>query len=252
MRVLIDLDPGDPRRGLAVDEALLESARGGAPDTLRLWVNDRAAIVGRSQAIEDEIDRVFAEREGIPVLRRISGGGAVYHYSGNLNLSVILHDARTVGSVAEVFRLLGGAVAEALVEFCPKISFADNDLLIGAVKVGGAAQARRGDALLYHTTVLVRPVDIPMERVLLALRSDYRAPRVPSRPRATISLSETTDRDLSMADVAAQLAPAIARRLGTSLVPAPLTHEEEARVDRLAKTKYNDSSWNRSAQTTKP
>jgi len=250
MRLLIDLDPGDPRRGLAADEALLESARGGAPDTLRLWVNDRAAIVGRSQAIEDEVDRAFADREGIPVLRRISGGGAVYHYSGNLNLSVILHDARAVGSVAEAFRAFGGAAAEALADAWPRVSFADNDLLIGAAKVGGAAQARRGGALLYHTTVLVRPVGIPMERVLLALRPDYRPARVPSRPRATVSLSEVTDRDLSMADVAARLAPAMARRLGTSLVPAPLTHEEEARVDRLAKTKYNDPGWNRSARTT--
>ena len=139
-----------------------------------------------------------------------------------------------------------------LAEICPDVSFADNDLLIGAVKVGGAAQARRGGALLYHTTVLVRPVDIAMERVLLALRPDYRASRVPSRPRVTISLSETTDRDLSMADVAARLAAAIARRLGAPLVPAPLTHEEHARVDQLAKTKYNDPSWNQSARTTKP
>ncbi len=246
MRLLIDLEPADPRRGLATDEALIESVRAGTPDALRLWVNDRSVIVGRSQAVGDEVDGAFAARNGIPILRRISGGGTVYHYPGNLNLSVVLRDGRAIGSVGEVFRFFGQTIAVALADVSPAVSFEENDLLLGAAKLGGAAQARRGDALLYHTTVLVRPGDVPMERILLAMRTGYRAAHVASRPRRTTSLGEGAGRDISIGFVAELLIPALSGALGTPLDPAGLEEDEIVRVDRLAKTKYNDPRWNRS------
>jgi lipoate-protein ligase A len=251
MRLLIDLAPSDPRRGLAIDEALFEAACRGASDAMRLWVNGRSVIVGRSQAAEDEVDIAFAEREQISILRRISGGGTVYHYPGNLNLSVVLRDARSVGSVAEAFRVFGETITRALSGIHQEISFADNDLLVGSAKVGGAAQARRGGALLYHTTLLVRPVDLPMDRILLALRPGYRAARVASRPRETISLSEAAGRVLAIAAAAEPLVPAIAKQLSVPLVPEHLSPEEAKRVDRLTATKYNDPTWNRSGRATK-
>ncbi|HHE51816.1 MAG TPA: lipoate--protein ligase family protein, partial [Candidatus Acetothermia bacterium] len=55
LRLIVDLDPADPAFGLALEEVLLESTRSGA-DTLRFWVNDRCVIVGRSQAVECEVD----------------------------------------------------------------------------------------------------------------------------------------------------------------------------------------------------
>jgi len=250
MRFLIDLAAGDPRYGLAVDEAIFNSVRRGAVDAVRFWVNRRSAIVGRSQHVEDEVDTVFAERSGIPILRRITGGGAVYHYAGNLNVSVVVGDARAVGSVGAAFRAFGAAISEGLSEIGPLVSFVDNDLRIGADKVGGAAQARRGSALLYHTTVLVRPAEISMERILLALRSGYRAAGVASRPRKTITLCEEDGRDLSMERVTAYLAPALADVLGVRLDRAEMTAAERADAKRLAEAKYGEPRWNRSAQMT--
>ncbi len=246
MRLLIELDPLDPRRGLATDEALLESARSGGEDTVRLWVNGRAVVVGRSQSVADEVDLDFSARSRIPVLRRISGGGAVYHYSGNLNVSVLLRNGRRTGSVRDAFRTFGAAIAGALSGICAEVSASENDLLIGSAKVGGAAQARRGDALLYHTALLVGPVDLPMERLLLALRPGYRPRSVPSRPRETISLSEASGRELPMAHVAEILIEALSAALLESSVEAPLSAEEEQRVGWLIAHKYGDPQWNRS------
>ncbi len=245
MRLLIDLGPEDPRRGLAIDEALLESIRSGGEDTARLWVNDRAVVVGRSQSVSDEVDAEFASRSRVPVLRRISGGGAVYHYPGNLNLSIVLRDGRGIGSVAEAFRFFGHAIATALVGICPAIAPDGSDLLIEEAKAGGAAQARRGDALLYHTTLLVRPADVPMERFLLAMRPDYRPGRVPSRPRRTVSLSEAIGRGLSMERIAEVLEAATSEALGERLIARRLDGDEERLAGRLAK-KYGDPEWNRS------
>ncbi len=246
MRLLIDLDPADPRRGLAIDEALLESVRGEGQDAVRLWANDRAVIVGRSQSVSDEVDVGLAARSGVPVLRRISGGGTVYHYSGNLNVSIVLRDGRRIGSVGRTFRFLGGAIAAGLAGVCPTISSDENDLLIGETKVGGAAQARRGDALLYHTTLLVGRADISMERLLLAMSPEYRPRRVASRPRRTVSLSEAIGRDLSMERVAEILAPALSEALSEPLVARRLDDREERAVGWLVANKYGDPEWNRS------
>ena len=246
MRLLIDLAPVDPRRGLAIDEALLESVRRGGQDTVRLWVNDRSVIVGRSQSVSDEVDGAFAAQSGVPVLRRISGGGTVYHYPGNLNVSIALRDGRRIGSVGATFRFFGGAIATALAGICATISFDNNDLLVGAAKVGGAAQARRGNALLYHTTLLVGPADVPMERLLVAMRPGYRPRRVASRPRRTVSLSEAVGRGLSMERVAEILSVAFTEVLAEPLIACRLDSEEERRAGRLAEDKYGDPRWNRS------
>ena len=246
MRLLIDLDPADPRRGLAIDEALLESVRGGGRNAVRLWVNDRAAVVGRSQSVSDELDDEFAARSGIPVLRRISGGGTVYHYPGNLIVSVVLADGQRIGSVSRTFRFFGGAIAAGLFRICPAISSDENGLLVGSAKVGGAAQARRGNALLYHTTLLVGPADISMERLLLAMRPGYRPRRVASRPRRTVSLSEAIGCHLSMERVAGILALALSEALSEPLVECRLDDGAERRVGWLATNKYGDAEWNRS------
>jgi lipoate-protein ligase A len=246
MRLLIGLDPLDPRRGLATDEALLESVRGGGDDAVRLWVNGRSAIVGRSQSVSDEVDVRFAARSGIPVLRRISGGGTVYHYAGNLNVSVVLRDGRRVGSVSEAFQCFGEAIAKALAGICPAISLNENDLLIEGRKVGGAAQARRGDALLYHTTLLVEPVDVRMPDLLLAMRRGYRPRRVASRPRRTVSLAEAIGADPSLERIAGILAPALGEALSEPLGSSGLVDSEERRAGWLAENKYGDPRWNRS------
>jgi len=247
MRLVINLAPVDPRLGLAIDEALLESVRAGGRDAARLWVTRPAVIVGRSQAVEDEVDAGFAAERGIPVLRRTSGGGAVYHYPGNLNVSIVLRDGRRIGPVRDAFRLFGATVAAALSGICPRISSEENDLLIDDAKVGGAAQARRGDALLYHTTLLVEPVDVPMDRILRAMRPGYRPTRVASRPRPTISLTEAVGREVLMREASETLGPAISGALGRPLVAsADFDPAELGRAQRLAAGKYDDPGWNRS------
>ena len=246
MRFLTDLAPQEPRRGLAIDEVLLASTRDAHEDLIRLWTNDRVVVVGRSQSVHDEVDLTFAAEQGVPVLRRISGGGTVYHYDGNLNITIVLHDGRRIGSVYEVFRFFGRAIATALIGLCPTVRFDANDLLIDEAKLGGAAQARRGNAVLYHTTVLVWPPKIAMDRLLLAMRPDYHPRRVASRPRATRSLCEATGDGLAMETIADLITVSITDALGSVPTVSWLTDEEGRKADRLAETKYGDDAWNRS------
>ena len=114
LRLIADLNPIDPAFGLALEEALLESVKNGGDDILRLWVNDRSVIIGRSQSAKNEVDLDFLRSQSIPVLRRLSGGGTVYHYQGNLNMSLFLKDGRNLGTLKETYATMGQAIVDAL------------------------------------------------------------------------------------------------------------------------------------------
>lgn len=245
MRALIDLATADPRVGLAIDEVLLDDVRAGRMGSIRFWINGRAVVVGRSQSVADEVDVAVAEQAKIPILRRISGGGTVYHYPGNLNLSVILSKRQGVSSVADVFRVCGEAVAAGLAPW-GDVACNENALRVLDRKIGGAAQARRGDAVLYHTTLLLAPDEIPLTQLLLANRSGYAPKRLASRPWETITLAEVSDSPADVSDIIDRLGRTLEERLGFRSRPGGLTSAELQRVQELVLTKYGRDSWNRS------
>ncbi len=243
LRLIRDLTPTLPVEGVALEEAILEHVCQGGMDTLRFWVNERAVVIGRSQAAASEVDLAQAQQLAIPALRRISGGGTVYHYPGNLNLSLFLADARPLGAVIETFSLLGKAITSALSPLGISASIRENNLFIADKKIGGAAQARRGTALLYHTTLLVAPDTIPMERLLLAMRPGYTSTQVLSHPRATTTLTEIVP-SLTLPDLVDHLTGAICDLLRTTATPGRPTEVERARVQELAEKKYRSDRWN--------
>ena len=245
IRLICDPAPIDPRFGLALDEALFERARMAGANTVRVWVNARAVVIGRSQAIAAEVDLEAADRLKIPVLRRISGGGAVYHHPGNLNLSLCLSDAGRLGGVNQAFHRIGKAIADGLSSVGIRVNPVENRLIVGGRKVGGAAQARRGKALLYHTTLIVRPDSIPMERLLCALRPGYRTPAVPSHPFPTASLSEIIGEEVPLEQVGVAAAVGIARTCGSEPRDGVVTQDEIRRAEELVREKYGTERWNR-------
>ena len=244
IRLLADLAPSDPATGLGLEEALLESVRKGGEDSLRIWVNRRAVVIGRSQGAASEVDLERARALGIPLLRRLSGGGTVYHYPGNLNVSLFLADGRPLGGVEETFARLGEAFSRGLAALCPAVSPAWNSLFIGKRKVGGGAQARRGASLLYHTTLLLKPDAIPMEELLLALRPGYRPRGVASHPHPVTTLAEAGEKELDSEEVGRAMAAAAAELLGKPLRESEPTAAERARAATLAEEKYGRASWN--------
>jgi lipoate-protein ligase A len=244
MRLIVDLDTAAPALGLAVDEALFESVRDEGEAVLRFWVNEPSVIIGRSQGIAAEVDLDRARGEGIPVLRRISGGGAVYHYPGNLNVSVILGPEDEAGSVEHVFLRLGDAIRVGLAGLPLLVDVSGNRLLIADQKLGGAAQARRRSCVLYHTTILVRPADRPIERLLMAHRPGYRADGVMSRPERTTTLTEALGRSLSTEEAVNAVVTGFAA--GFRLAGGTVTQAERDRALWFADNKYGSSAWNAS------
>jgi len=244
MRLLADLTPAAPASGLAIEEVLLDSVRHDRVETIRIWRNSRAVILGRSQSLAAEVDEAAALAARIPIFRRISGGGTVYHYPGNLNVSVFLRKRAELSEVSSVFEFFGQLLCDALAPLSIDLYAEDNGLYIGDMKVGGAAQAHRGAALLYHTTLLVQPSSVPMETLLLAMRPGYCAEGIASRPRLTTTLSDYLSRPIEPRDVVSPIVDALAYALDVEVVPGTLTPQENERAIDLQETKYGSSTWN--------
>lgn len=243
MRLLFDLNPCEPSLGLAIEDVLLDSSRFDNIETLRVWVNRRAVVLGRSQAMAAEVDVEKANELGIPVLRRVSGGGTVYHYPGNLNISVALHKRSALADASTLFRFFGGVLANAMASLCD-VRSEDNGLYVGDQKIAGAAQAHRGCAVLYHTTLLVQPSPFPMEALLLAMQSEYHPAAIASRSRPTTSLEQIVGDAVSLERVANEIVGALAASLDVTCVPGELTPEEMSLANRLRATKYGSREWN--------
>ena len=140
----------DPSYNLAFEEYVLQNWRQG--DILILWQNANSVIVGRNQNAEAEINRAFVEEHGIKVVRRNTGGGAVFHDLGNLNYSFIT-DADSLEK--DTLRRFLDPVVSALRGLgLDAESSGRNDILVSGKKVSGTAQQLKNGRILHHGTLL--------------------------------------------------------------------------------------------------
>jgi lipoate---protein ligase len=139
----------DVFRNLAVEEWLLDHAEGRGP-ILFLCVNSPCVVIGKNQNPWRECRLSLMEKEGVPLARRISGGGAVYHDEGNLNVSVIV--PRTEYREDKQYEL----IFQTLEKFGIKSSkVRKNSLVVDDKKISGQAFCFRGQHVLHHGTLLV-------------------------------------------------------------------------------------------------
>jgi len=149
----------DPAINLAVEEAIVRSRKDGfCPDTLRIWRNDRAVILGCNNNVLEEVDFAACKRMGARILRRTSGGGAVYHDLGNINYSVIMKEKHVNPNhdILDVYGEYAKAILNGLAFLNVKAEFQHpNSILLNGKKISGMAQHRFYNVILFHGTLLV-------------------------------------------------------------------------------------------------
>jgi lipoate-protein ligase A len=154
---LLDLTLPSAAENLALDEALLLEAESGRSDeVLRLWEwRNFAVVLGAGGRVADDVDEAACEADGVPILRRSSGGGTVLLGPGCLLFSLILSMDRDpeLATISGSYRYVLGRVAAALgMAGCVQAGI--SDLAIDGVKVSGSAQQRKRSFLLHHATLL--------------------------------------------------------------------------------------------------
>ena len=227
----------DPFYNLAFEETVLRHRTAG--EYLLLWQNDNTIVIGQNQNAEGEINRAFVEAHNIRVVRRTTGGGAVYHDLGNLNYSFItdagdaerLTMERFTRPVVEALRGLG-LQAEAS---------GRNDILVEGQKVSGTAQRLLGGRILHHGTLLF---DSNPGMVAGALNVDptkFESKSAKSVRSRIGNIRAFLKEDMDLPPFWAYLKKALA---GSGLVDDHLTPEALAAVEALKQTKYDTWEWN--------
>lgn len=149
-----DYSNQDPAMNLALDEAMLDYANELSPKPmLRTWESSQDFIVlGYSSHVKDDVEWEPASQDGIPVLRRASGGGTVLQGPGCLNYAYVGEPLDPIG-IEKSSEMVLTHLLEALRPLSPQIAGL-SDVVVNAKKVVGNAARRRKNAFLYHGSIL--------------------------------------------------------------------------------------------------
>lgn len=185
-RLVID-EGRDPFWNMAIDEALLYlRERGDIPNTLRIyWFKPSSVTIGYFQKISDSVDEEYANTQGVPFTRRITGGGSVYHdENGELTYSVVASLDEFPRDPIERYRAICLGLVKAIEHFGLRGEFRPvNDVLINNKKVSGSAQTWRKKAFLQHGTFMY---NTDLERLANVLK----VPREKLASRSLVSIRE--------------------------------------------------------------
>ncbi|MEB3755422.1 MAG: lipoate--protein ligase family protein [Desulfurococcales archaeon] len=163
----------NPYTNIALEEAILLSVKKGILPSplLRVWINPPIVVLGRFSNIAKDVNLQVAEEYGIPITRRISGGGTVFHDMGNLNIS-IYHKSQGFTSVSNIMNEGLSFLSSLLMNmgFSPTVKNG-NDITVDGYKISGSASYSDKGGWLYHGTMLVS-TDIDLMRRILVFPDD--------------------------------------------------------------------------------
>lgn len=241
------LHPGPlpPRVHVALDQVLTEEVGAGhRGPTLRIWEwNEDAAVIGSFQSVKNEIDAEAAEAEGVQVVRRISGGGAMFMEAESVVTYSLYVPAELVAgmSFAESYAYLDEWVLEALGALGIEAAYEPlNDITSPQGKIGGAAQKRIGSGAVLHHATLSYDIDADrMVRVLRIGREKMSDKGTKSAKKRVSPLKSQTG--LSRDEIIASLKDTFVSRHGG--VPDEITEAEMARARELAESKFASREW---------
>ncbi|MGI5936007.1 MAG: lipoate--protein ligase [Oscillospiraceae bacterium] len=175
---------GDAYRNLAIDEHLLNTLKPGEA-ALLFYINHNAVIIGRNQNPWRECNLAALEEDGVQLVRRCSGGGAVYHDRGNLNYSFIAHRDRYDE------KRQAGLILSALAEFGINAEATGrNDLTVNGYKFSGSAYCARGENRQHHGTLLINSNLSKMQRYLTVSAQKLRSKGISSVRSRVCNLTE--------------------------------------------------------------
>jgi lipoyltransferase/lipoate-protein ligase len=250
---LLPLETNNGFMNMAIDEAILTSRIAGqVPNTLRFYRWQPSAVsIGKNQNPEAEVYLDACKRLGVDVVRRISGGGTVYHdFDGEVTYSVTANvsDLGTA-DVTSVYFKIYEAITDALRLLGIPADFSSGDakncpnLTVNGKKISGSSQTISRGVVLQHGTVL-RSVDLPKMFQLLRLKTATCAQAADIAKRKITSIQNELGHPVMPETVANALAQGFRAILKVQLEPGELTLGEVELANKLFKEKYSTKEWN--------
>ena len=241
---LLPAVPRPPLMNMALDEVLTEwVGRGERPPTLRIWGwTGRCVVLGRFQSVRNEVNDAAAREHGIEIVRRISGGGAMFiEPEGAITYSIYAPEAIVRGmSFPESYAFFDAWVVQALRDLGVDAWYAPlNDITSSGGKIGGAAQARRHGAVLHHTTMAYQ-MNVPLMLQVLRIGQEKLSDKgMRSAEKRVVPLRQQTD--MRRETIIDHLVDHFRRAYG--LIDDELTFEELQEAERRATERFGTREW---------
>ena len=234
----LDLTTTDPAYNLAVEEYVFECLPKDRMYVM-LWRNDNAIIIGKHQNTHAQINPAFVREKNIRVVRRLSGGGAVYHDLGNLNFTII---ADAQGDTLDFARFCDIVIAALKKAGIQAQRNGRNDMTIDGKKFSGNAQYLRQNRVMHHGTILFDSDLTVLSRALQVDEEKIRSKGVDSVRSRVTNVRPCLPEDMTLAQFRALL-------LQTILEQTPgeaynLTAEDLAEIEKRKQARYDSWDWN--------
>ena len=226
----------NPFYNLALEEYLFENSE---EDVFMLWQNHNTIVVGQYQNTIEEISNDYVKKNKINVVRRLSGGGAVYHDLGNINFTFITRGE--AGSFS--FEHFTKHIRDVLNAYNIKCNFSGrNDLHIGGRKFSGNAQYIKNGKVLHHGTLLYNSNLEVLTKALQANQTKMQSKAIKSIHERVTNIKDHMEEDISIEDFMDSLYAEIARLEETKIIN--LTEDDEEMIQKKVKERYGTWEWN--------
>ncbi|MBN6187825.1 lipoate--protein ligase [Aneurinibacillus sp. BA2021] len=230
----------DPRYNLALEEYTLKHLDPKESYVI-LWQNEPAIIIGRNQNTLEQINPEAVKQYNIHVVRRMTGGGAVYHDLGNLNFTYVMPDEE--GGIN--FQKFTEPVIRALRKFGVPAEFnSRNDLAIDGKKFSGNAQFVHKGKVLHHGTILFNSDLDRVQEVLKVKESKFKSKGVKSVRSRVTNISEYLEKEITMDEFMDSLLQYLFEEAGEPMQEYVLTEEDQAAIQKLVDERYGQWDWN--------
>ena len=228
---IIDTGVREGRANIAFDAALIDERQANhVPDTIRFLRFPPTALIGRHQDLSREIDTAFCAQNDIGIVRRITGGGAIYLDEGQLGWELVFHRSSLgIAALPDLAREICNAAAQGLSELGIAAQFRPrNDIEVDGRKISGTGGFFDGDILIYQGTVLV---DLNPQRMVSALNvpeSKLAKRKLDSAAERVVTLKQLLGDELpDLETIKRALIKGFTDRLGIRAEPGAITGDEE-------------------------
>lgn len=231
----------DPYFNLALEEYFMKQ-QDLDDDVLILWQNEPTIVVGKNQNTYEELNLDYVDKNNIKVVRRMSGGGAVYHDLGNLNYTIIKNDGQLSKNDFSFFAL---PVITCLNKLGVTAIFdGRNDILIDGKKFSGNAQYFYKNKILHHGTLLYSSDLTVLTQALQVKKQKYESKGIKSVQSRVTNISEYLKEQISLAEFRKALTVSMFGENEQSIQNYTLSNEDVRLIMEIRNSKYRTWEWN--------
>lgn len=229
---VIDTGLRGGRENISFDQAMIDAhVAGDIPDTIRFLRFPKTVLIGRHQALSNEIRTDYCEENDIGIVRRITGGGAIYFDEGQLGWELVF-SRKTLGisTLPELTQAICEAAAMGLSKLGIEAAFRPrNDIEVDGRKLCGTGGFFDGDTLFYQGTLLIKMDPSIMVKALKVPEAKLAKRDLDSAEQRVVTLDELLDGDVpDLATIQQAMLEGFAERLEITPVPGDITDDEEA------------------------